>query len=341
MRFDVQRASYTKPVTLTQVIHRPGGGTTTRSLPSSLLDGFNGLRDFLRLSVADAAGQVVASSRPLFCLNFGPQRAGPGSAAITPQYVRLLHITAADATARVKLTVVQQRGSSGAAAPSTGPARGPVQSRCRPGQSPRSLRTELTEIPGRAEPDAASLRLGEVKGDTALRKAGPVVRQAEREEFAGFVGESQARMVRLALLLSGDRGRAEDLAQEGYAKAYASWGRIRDGDPGAYVRRCIINANTDWWRRRTWREQPRSLVPDQPGHRDLAGDIAARDVVLRALARLTRRERAVLALRFYADLTEFQIAYELGIAPGTVKSASARGLAKLRADTELQAEATS
>ena len=84
LQFDVQRASYTKPITLTQVIYRPGGGTTTRSLPSSLLDGFNGLRDFLRLSVADTAGQVVASTRPLFCLNFGPQRAVPGSARTNP-----------------------------------------------------------------------------------------------------------------------------------------------------------------------------------------------------------------------------------------------------------------
>src|SRR5215470_5677832 len=84
LQFDVRRASYTKPITLTQVIYRPGGGTTTRSLPSSMLDGFNGLRDFLRLSVTDTAGQVVASTRPLFCLNFGPQQAAPDSAVTNP-----------------------------------------------------------------------------------------------------------------------------------------------------------------------------------------------------------------------------------------------------------------
>jgi Lysyl oxidase len=179
LQFDVQRASYTKPITLTQVIYRPGGGTTTRSLPSSLLNGFNGLRDFLRLSVADTAGQVVASARPLLCLNFGPQRAvldsartnryppgcandpfpkslvmglprgwatdpasfsptfppptvrlAPGAykvtATIAPQYVRLLHITAADATASVKLTVVKGRGCCGAAAPPAAPGRAPA-----------------------------------------------------------------------------------------------------------------------------------------------------------------------------------------------------------------------
>jgi hypothetical protein len=80
LQFDVQRASYTKPITLAQVIYRSDGGTTTRFLPGSLLDGFNGLRDFLRLSVADTAGKVVASFRPVFCFNGNPQRAVSGSA---------------------------------------------------------------------------------------------------------------------------------------------------------------------------------------------------------------------------------------------------------------------
>ena len=197
LQFDVRRSSYAKPVTLTQVIHRPGGGTTTRSLPGSLLDGFNGLRDFLRLSVGDTAGKVVASFRPLFCLNFGPQRAvldsartnpyppgcandpfpkslvmglprgwaadpasfslsfppptvrlAPGTytvtAAIAPPYVRLLHITAADATARVKLTVVKGRGRGAAAAPATAPARS------------RAL-APLPRVPSLASPPAAAL----------------------------------------------------------------------------------------------------------------------------------------------------------------------------------------
>ena len=168
-----------------------------------------------------------------------------------------------------------------------------------------------------------------------------MVRQPELDEFADFVAGAQARMVRLAELLTGDRGRAEDLAQDGFAKAYAVWGRLRTGDPAAYVRRCIVNANTDWWRRRRWREQSRAPLPDQAAQGNLAGEVTDRAVVLRALARLTPRERAVIALRFYQDLTELQIARELGIAPGTVKSATARALTKLRADAELRAEATS
>ena len=164
-------------------------------------------------------------------------------------------------------------------------------------------------------------------------------RQAELEEFTDFVVGMQAKMVRLAELLTGDRDRAEDLAQDGFAKAFAAWRRIRDQDPAAYVRRCIINANIDWWRRRGWRERPHADLPDRPGGPDVAAALAARDLVLRALARLTVRERAVLALRFYFDLSEAQISAELGIAQGTVKSTLARALAKLRADADLRSEA--
>jgi RNA polymerase sigma-70 factor (sigma-E family) len=164
---------------------------------------------------------------------------------------------------------------------------------------------------------------------------------AELEEFTDFVAGRQGKMVRLGELLCGDRGRAEDLAQDGFAKAYAAWGRIRAGDPEAYVRRCIVNAQIDWWRRRTWREESHSLLPDRPDRTDPVAALATRDVVLRALGRLTLRERVVLVLRFYLDLTEYQIGFELGIAPGTVKSTAARALAKLRADAGLRAEVTS
>jgi RNA polymerase sigma-70 factor (sigma-E family) len=168
-----------------------------------------------------------------------------------------------------------------------------------------------------------------------------VSRRNELGEFTEFVLGCQGKMVRLAELLTGDRGRAEDLAQDGFAKAYAAWGRIRGGDPAAYVRRCIINANTDWWRRRARLEQPSSQLPEGSDHIDLADAAVARDLVLRALSKLTGRERAVLALRFYLDLSEVQIAQELGISPGTVKSAASRALGKLRADAELRSEVAS
>lgn len=160
----------------------------------------------------------------------------------------------------------------------------------------------------------------------------------EVAEFSEFVAASQGKMVRLAELLTGDRGRAEDLAQHGFAKAYAAWRRIRTGEPDAYVRRCIVNAHTDWWRRRSWREQPFAMIPEQPSLADATAVVADRELVMRALSRLTPRERVVLVLRFYLDMSELDIANKLKIAPGTVKSAASRGLAKLRCDAELQAE---
>jgi RNA polymerase sigma-70 factor (sigma-E family) len=168
-------------------------------------------------------------------------------------------------------------------------------------------------------------------------KAPPVV--ADDDGFHEFVVASQRRMVRLAELLTRDRGRAEDLAQHAYAKAYAAWGRVRGGDPEAYERRCIANANIDWWRRRTWQELPSEFLPEAPLREgDPASSVAQRDIVLRALARLTLRERTVVALRFYLDLSEAQVASELGMRPGTVKSTLSRAMGKLREDSQLQAE---
>src|SRR5215831_11628974 len=85
LQFNVRRASYTKPVTITQIIHSPGGRVTARPLPAGLLDGWNGLRDFIRMTVRDHDGKVVASPMLTFCPNtFDPQRASPQSPATTP-----------------------------------------------------------------------------------------------------------------------------------------------------------------------------------------------------------------------------------------------------------------
>lgn len=85
LQFDVQRASYPKPVTITQVIHLPDGSTTTRPLPASILHGFNGLRNFMDLTVADSSGKVVATHRYRFCPDvFDPQKVSPGSPATSP-----------------------------------------------------------------------------------------------------------------------------------------------------------------------------------------------------------------------------------------------------------------
>jgi RNA polymerase sigma-70 factor (sigma-E family) len=147
--------------------------------------------------------------------------------------------------------------------------------------------------------------------------------QSERDrEFSDFVAGTQRRLVHFAELLTGDHGRGEDLVQDALVKAYVAWPRIRAGGAEAYVRTCVVNGRTDWWRRRSSRERPTASPADVPD----------RVVVLNALARLTDRERAVIALRFYLGLSEAETAADLDIAVGTVKSTAARAITKLRAN---------
>lgn len=160
-------------------------------------------------------------------------------------------------------------------------------------------------------------------------------RQSKRTEldadFTEFVEANAHRIRALAQWLSGDPDRAADLAQSALERTYARWGRIQSGDPMAYVRKALLNQQRDWWRRRRHRpEWPTADVPDVRSQDDHAIGFVRQDVLLAALGQLTRRERQVLVLRYYADLTDAQIAAEVGIAVGTVKSTSARGLRKMR-----------
>jgi len=159
------------------------------------------------------------------------------------------------------------------------------------------------------------------------------------ETFDDFVRACSHRLYRTACLLAaGDLGRAEDLVAEALARVYLGWPRVRHGDAYGYARRTLVNLHTDWWRVRLRRpEVITDRPPDRPGADDPAADIARRDSVMRSLGRLARRERAVVVLRYFLDLTEQQTAAELGISVGTVKSANARALAKLRVTPELTA----
>lgn len=149
------------------------------------------------------------------------------------------------------------------------------------------------------------------------------------DDFAAFVAAHGSRLVRLAELMCGDPHRAADLTQTALERAYLRWHRIEADDPLAYVRRITVNSYRDWWRRRG-REWSTDTVPDQPVLWDVADRQAQQDLVRAALASLTRRERQVVLLRYYADLSEAAIAQELGIARGTVKSSLSRALARLR-----------
>lgn len=134
---------------------------------------------------------------------------------------------------------------------------------------------------------------------------------------------------RLAYLLTGDRAAAEDVAQEAFLRAASRLGALRDENAfGAYLHRAVVNRVRNRARRLTLE---RARPPDPPPPYDLP-DVATRDRLWEALLRLPYRQRAALVLRFYLDLSEADVAERLGCRPGTVKSATARGLAALRAD---------
>jgi RNA polymerase sigma-70 factor (sigma-E family) len=150
------------------------------------------------------------------------------------------------------------------------------------------------------------------------------------EEFRQFMRARWGAMQRLAYGLTGDLGHAEDVAQTAFAKAYASWGRVvRTGDPEAYVRRIVVNENSRRFRKHR-------VIEDLPGEvpETVTGDAAEgwdeRASVLAALRSLGPRQRAVVVLRYWMDMSEAETAAALGCSVGTVKSQASRGLAALR-----------
>lgn len=158
-----------------------------------------------------------------------------------------------------------------------------------------------------------------------------------RSDFERYVEARTGALLRLAYLLTGDRHLAEDLVQEVLGRAHRRWGHIqRAENPHAYVRRMIVNQHISWRRRRSASEIP--LAPTAvPDRSSAATDdpVLQRDVTWRALQRLPHRQRAVLVLRYYEDLTDAEIALTLNAAVGTVRSLAARAFARLRQDPSL------
>jgi RNA polymerase sigma-70 factor (sigma-E family) len=151
-----------------------------------------------------------------------------------------------------------------------------------------------------------------------------------REEFDVFASGAVIRLYRTAYLMVGDHHLAEDLAQDVLARVYVAWPKIH-GDPYGYAYRAIAHAASN---RRRWRgRHPESPWPDGSGGGETDGPdeaVVARDEVMGALRSLPARQRVIVVLRYYADLTEAQTAAALDISVGTVKSQHARALARLR-----------
>jgi RNA polymerase sigma-70 factor (sigma-E family) len=153
-----------------------------------------------------------------------------------------------------------------------------------------------------------------------------VDREAELREFVAARG---AALSRAAFLLTGNHQAAEDLVQDTYVVMVQRWQKAKRVDPEAYVRRILYSRFVDGWRRRRLVELPWAAPPDVPDV-DLVDAATDRMTLQAALARMTPRQRAVLVLRFYEDLTECQAAAVLGISPNTVKSQTRVALQRLR-----------
>jgi RNA polymerase sigma-70 factor (sigma-E family) len=155
------------------------------------------------------------------------------------------------------------------------------------------------------------------------------------DDFDSFATAAWPRLRRSAYLLTFDDHLADDMTQTALERTYSHWSRVRRQDALAYARRTLVNLNVDRLRRRRGvvevSDAVLATVPARDPERVVVED---RDELVRLLAGLTDRERRVVVLRHYFDLSEAQTAGELGIAPGTVKSTLARALAKLRVQPE-------
>lgn len=162
---------------------------------------------------------------------------------------------------------------------------------------------------------------------TAARSA-PTTRDAE---FAEWMEARQAKLLRVAYLLTGNTHEAEDLVQTALAKVYLAWDRVSAADSiDAYARKILVNEHTSMWRR-LWRQ--RETVTDTSTY-DGAVEATEYDGVAAALwdvvKSLPERQRAVVVLRYYEQLSEKETAAALGVTVGTVKSQSSRALDTLR-----------
>ncbi|MGA5415020.1 SigE family RNA polymerase sigma factor [Streptomyces pseudogriseolus] len=174
---------------------------------------------------------------------------------------------------------------------------------------------------------------------SASDAAAPATQALPYASFSSYMRARQPVLLRTARSLTGNPSDAEDLLQTALAKTYVAWERIEDHRAlDGYVRRALVNTRTSQWRKRKVDEFACDELPEPdpvPGRDDPAEQQALRDAMWRAVMRLPARQRAMVVLRYYEDLSEAQTAEVLGVSVGTVKSAVSRALGKLREDAEL------
>ncbi|MEP9364932.1 SigE family RNA polymerase sigma factor [Nocardioides sp. CN2-186] len=158
----------------------------------------------------------------------------------------------------------------------------------------------------------------------------------DEDDYRAFVDARYARLVRAAILFGCREQDAEDAVQDALIRCYGAWGRVSAADDrDAYVYRVLVNGITRG-RRRKWRgEVPYQDLPEPTPSDDPAATVSLSQSIRASLDRLGPEQRQVLVLRYFADLTEAQIATVLRIAPGTVKSRASRAIATLSEDESL------
>jgi RNA polymerase sigma-70 factor (sigma-E family) len=157
--------------------------------------------------------------------------------------------------------------------------------------------------------------------------------QAADEAVTALYQTHHAALVRAAALLVGDVATAEDVVQDSFIAMHRAWWRLRDTSRALpYLRRAVINRSRSVLRHRVVADHhPPRAVPELPSAEDSALAVVRRSSVLAALSALPARQREVVVLRYYADLSEAQIAAAMGISTGAVKSHIARAKDSLRA----------
>jgi RNA polymerase sigma-70 factor (sigma-E family) len=152
----------------------------------------------------------------------------------------------------------------------------------------------------------------------------------DESAFREFASARMGKLSSVAYLLTGDHHAAEDLVQAVLVKIARNWRRIHAvSAPDAYVRQMLYHEHVSAWRRRG-DEEPVAVLPEPPPSADLADRAVRRILLQQALARLTARQRAVIVLRFFEDLSEAETADVLGCSVGTVKSQTHHAIGRLR-----------